>query len=226
VTLCLQGVVTPPEREAAGKVIGAASFAPGRATAIGGARDRKDNLQLERARCAEIGRIDRMLVDALCRDPEFNRTTLVRRFAQFLYARYEPGMRYGPHVDAGIFGSGTTDPMRSDLAVTIFLSDLTDYDGGELVLDTPLGMYSVKLPAGDVVVYPATTLHEVRPVTRGVRLVAVTWVQSWVRDLLAREILADISRAADVLRRKGSSDEESLLLSRAYANLLRREADG
>ena len=66
--------------------------------------------------------------------------------------------------------------MRSDLAVTIFLSDLTDYDGGELVLDTPLGMYSVKLPAGDVVVYPATTLHEVRPVTRGVRLVAVTWM--------------------------------------------------
>src|SRR4029453_14590664 len=126
-----------------------------------------------------------------------------------------------PHVDAGIFGSGTTDPMRSDLAVTIFLSDLTDYDGGELVLETPLGMYSVKLPAGDVVVYPATTLHEVRPVTRGVRLVGV---QRWVRDLLAREILADISRAADVLRRKGSSDEESLLLSRAYANLLRREA--
>ena len=225
-TTCLPDVLGPAEREAVTKVMAEAAFAPGRATAIGPARERKHNLQLDRARCPEIGRIDRLVVDALCRVPEFNRAALPRRFAPPLYARYEPGMSYGAHVDAAVLGSGTPDPMRADLAVTVFLSAPSEYEGGELALRTSFGEHEVKLPAGSAVVYPATTLHQVRPVTRGVRLVVVTWVQSWVRDGASREILADISRAAEAAHRSTPDSEVSLLLARAYANLLRRESEG
>lgn len=224
-TLCLPEVLTPAEREAVTKLMREAPFGPGLVTALGGARDHKHNLQLDRARCRDVGRIDRLLVDALCRLPEFNRVSLPRRFAAPLYARYEPGMSYGWHVDAGVLGAGTPDPMRADLAVTVFLSGVSEYDGGELALDTPFGEQDVKLPAGSAVVYPATMVHQVRPVTRGVRLVAVTWVQSWVRDPAAREILADLSRAVEAVQREAGG-EASLLLSRAYANLLRRESQG
>jgi len=226
VTLCLPEVLTAAEREAIVKRMGEAAFAPGRATALGPAREQKHNLQLDRARCPEIARLDRLLVDALCRAPEFNRIALPRRFAPPLYARYEPGMKYGPHVDAAVLGSGSPDPLRADLAVTIFLSDPSEYDGGELALETSFGAHEVKLPAGSAVVYPATTLHQVRPVTRGARLVAVTWVQSWVRDAAVREILADVSRAAEAAQRDTPGGEASLLLARAYANLLRRESAG
>lgn len=225
-TTCLPEVLGPEEREAVAKLMAEAPFVPGRTTAIGPARERKHNLQVDRARCPEIGRIDRLLVDALCRVPDFNRAALPRRFAPPLYARYEPGMGYGAHVDAAVLGAGRPDPMRADLAVTVFLSDPTEYDGGELALETSFGEHELKLPAGSAVVYPATTLHQVRPVTRGVRQVAVTWVQSWVRDAAVREILADISRAAEAAQRNSPGSEETELLARAYANLLRRESEG
>jgi PKHD-type hydroxylase len=226
VTICLPDVLAPAEREAIAKLLAQAAFAPGRATAIGPAKERKHNLQLDRARCPEIGRVDRLLVDALCRLPDFNRAALPRRFAPPLYAIYEPGMNYGEHVDAAVLGSGTPDPMRADVAITVFLSEPAEYEGGELALQTSFGAQEVKLAAGSAVVYPATTLHQVRPVTRGVRRVAVTWVQSWVRDAATREVLADISRAAEAAQRDNPGGEASLLLSRAYANLLRREAEG
>ena len=225
-TICLPDVLKPDEREAVARLLAEAPFVPGRATAIGPAKDRKHNLQLDRSRCPEVGRIDRLLVDALCRLPEFNRAALPRRFAPPLYVRYEPGMTYGQHVDAAVLGSGTPDPMRADVAITVFLSDPSEYEGGELALQTSFGEQEIKLPAGSAVVYPATTLHQVRPVTRGVRLVAVTWVQSWVRDAAAREILADISRAAEAAQRADPGSEAALVLSRAFANLLRREAEG
>jgi PKHD-type hydroxylase len=226
VTICLPDVLKPDEREAVARLLAEAPFAPGRATAIGPAKDRKHNLQLDRSRCPEVGRIDRLLVDALCRLPEFNRVALARRFAPPLYVRYEPGMTYGQHVDAAVLGSGTPDPMRADVAITVFLSDPSEYEGGELALQTAFGEQEIKLPAGSAVVYPATTLHQVRPVTRGARLVAVTWVQSWVRDAAVREILADISRAAEAAQRDSPGSEAALVLSRAFANLLRREAEG
>lgn len=225
-TTCVPEVLAPEQCEAVTKLMAEAAFVPGRATAIGPARERKHNLQLDRARCPELARIDRLLVDALCRFPEFNRAALPRRFAPPLYARYEPGMSYGAHVDAALLGVGTPDPMRADLAVTVFLSDPAEYEGGELALQTSLGEQEVKLAAGSAVVYPATTLHQVRPVTRGVRQVAVTWVQSWVRDAAVREILADISRAAEAAQRNAPGSEQTELLARAYANLLRRESDG
>jgi PKHD-type hydroxylase len=226
VITCLPDVLSPAERETIVKLVAEAAFVPGRATAMGPARERKENLQLDRARCPEVGRVDRLLVNALCRVPEFNRAALPRRFAPPLYARYEPGMSYGHHIDAAVLGSGTPDPLRADVAVTVFLSEPSEYEGGELAVQTAFGEHAVKLPAGSAVVYPATTLHQVRPVTRGVRLVAVTWAQSWVRDAAVREILADVSRAAEAIQRSAPGGEESLFLSRAYANLLRREADG
>jgi PKHD-type hydroxylase len=226
VTTCLPDVLTPAERESIAKLMAEAAFVPGRATAIGPAKERKHNLQIDRARCSEIGRIDRLVVDALCRIPEFNRASLPRRFSPPLYARDEPGMAYGAHVDAAILGSGTSDPMRADVAITIFVSDPSDYEGGELSLQTSFGEQEIKLRAGGAVVYPATTLHQVRPVTRGVRQVVVTWVQSWVRDGAAREILADISHAAEAAQRSDPGSEAALRLSRAYANLLRRESEG
>src|SRR5262249_6465776 len=137
---------------------------------------------------------------------------------------YDPGMTYGRHVDNPLMG-GT---LRADLSVTVFLSALDSYDGGELCIETDLGVEQVKLPAGDAVVYPATTVHWVAPVTRGTRLASVVWVQSVVRDHTMRGIVHDIGV---VLERLGPADpgsgnsENPELLLRAYTNLVRLVAD-
>ena len=136
-----------------------------------------------------------------------------------MFSRYDPGMEYGDHIDNAIMGE-----IRTDLSVTLFLSRPDTYDGGELVIQLPLGNQEIKLDAGEAIVYPSNSVHHVAPVTRGARLAAVTWVQSRVRDQEVRSILYDLHKSAqDPVA--GQNKDLSLLLAKSYHNLLRYAAE-
>jgi PKHD-type hydroxylase len=129
-------------------------------------------------------------------------------------------MTYGEHLDDPIMGA-EGQPYRSDVAVTLFLSSPEEYEGGELSIRTAFGEQAVKLPAGDAVLYPSGSIHRVRPVTRGERLVAVTWVQSLVRDPARRELLHGLNCARERLLRDRPEAEEAAQVNAAYLNLIR-----
>jgi PKHD-type hydroxylase len=133
-------------------------------------------------------------------------------------------MTYGEHLDDPIMG-GDGLMYRSDVAVTVFLNAPEEYDGGELVIRTPAGDQVVKSAAGDAVLYPAGTIHRVNPVTRGERLVAVTWVQSLVRDAARRELLYGLNLAREKLLASAPGAEETAQVNAAYVNLIRMWSD-
>lgn len=194
------------------------SFVDGKLTAHGQARDVKHNLQMERG-SAEPTECDRILLGALGRNRIFQAFTIPKRIASPTFSRYDAGMKYGDHVDAALMGSGA-DAIRTDLATTIFLSDPSSYDGGELILELSFGQQEIKLEAGEAIVYSATTLHRVAPVTRGCRLVALTWIQSAAPDERLRSILFDLSTA--IRCAEASADAELITrLNKSYHNLLR-----
>jgi len=190
-------------------------FVDGKLTASGPAREVKENLQADRPDGAPTD-ADQIILAALQRNEQFQAFAIPRRILLPLYNRYEPGMQYGAHVDSPVMGSGTGQ-VRTDISMTIFLSDPGSYDGGELALETPLGEQEIKLDAGEAVFYPSTTVHRVTPVTRGVRLAAVSWIQSGVRDERLRELLFDRKRAMAT-----AADRDSeVLLHKIHSNLLR-----
>jgi PKHD-type hydroxylase len=135
------------------------------------------------------------------------------------YARYTTGMAYGAHIDDPVMGEG--DRYRSDVSITVFLNPPEAYDGGELVIATSFGEREVKLPAGHAVLYPSSSRHRVAEVTRGERLVAVTWVQSLVRDPARRELLHELNRARERLLRHSPDAPETAQVDSAYVNLVR-----
>jgi PKHD-type hydroxylase len=141
-----------------------------------------------------------------------------------IVARYEPGMTYGDHVDDPIMG--TSGPrFRTDVSMTIFLNPPEAYEGGELTIRTPFGDRQVKLPAGDAVIYPSSSLHKVAEVRSGERLVALTWIQSYVRDAARRELLYELNLAREGLLKEAPGSETTGYVDRSYANLLRMWAD-
>ena len=197
-----------------------ASFAQGKRTAKGLAGEVRHHLELERSG-AGLSETDQLLIAALQRNVDFQRFAIPRRLMQPLYSRYDPDMEYGAHVDQAVMGGG--EPARSDLAVTVFLSPRESYDGGELVIGQAAGRQEFKLDAGEAVVYPACSVRHVPCVTRGTRLVAVTWVQSLVPNEQLRAILHDIDRAVE--RASSLGDRKlSLLLTKTYHKLLRTAA--
>lgn len=198
-----------------------ATFVDGTATASGLARELKHNLQAERSG-SEWVEVDEIVFSALRRNREFQMFAHPKRILAPSYSRYEAGMEYGTHIDGAIMGGA--QPLRTDLAMTIFLSAPDSYDGGELAIESPAGEQEIKLAAGEAVVYPATTLHRVTPVTRGVRLAAVTWIQCAVRDERLRSILHDLGQA--VHNAEAAKDAAAIrLLSKSYHNLLRYAVD-
>ena len=169
-------------------------FADGRAT--NPAALAKNNLQADYtdplyAESSEI------MMNALARSEEFQDFTLPRTVAPPLLAKYEPGMKYGAHADAAMMEIGG-EPLRSDLSCTIFLADPRTYEGGELVIHNGLQALPVKLLPGHAVVYPSTTLHEVAPVRQGVRLVGITFIQSFVADEAKRDILFELGEISAI----------------------------
>ena len=194
-------------------------FVPGAETAGGRARRVKNNEQVSQ-KAEERKVLHTIVVEALMRNKDFNRAALPKRVRPPLISRYRQGMAYGQHVDNALMGP-KMGRERSDVSITVFISDIDEYDGGELIIHGSFGMQEVKLPSGSVVVYPSSSLHEVAEVTRGERLVAVTWAQSYVRDDRQREILSHIAQIKDLLNAKAPDAPETDLVHQTHANLLR-----
>ena len=200
-------------REVADRV----GFVDGRATAGMAAGRVKRNEELTPD--LQAGQlVNRVLMSALGHSPRFRSAALPNRMADFIIARYHPGMTYGDHVDDPIMGGGK---FRTDVSMTVFLNPPDSYDGGELVVRTTFGDRRVKLNAGDAVVYPSASVHHVAEVTRGERLVALTWIQSFVRDAARRELLYELDLAREYLLKTDPDAETTKYVDRSYANLLR-----
>jgi PKHD-type hydroxylase len=221
--LTVPGVLKPDEVALAREWLAGVRFVDGKASAGAAARRVKRNLEAERG-AAELERLDEMIMGGLSRHPMYRGGALPLHAATPLYIRYASGMDYGEHLDDPIMGGGGV-MYRSDVAVTVFLTAPEEYDGGELVIRGAQGEQRIKLPAGDAVLYPAGTLHHVSPVTRGERLVAVTWVQSVVRDQARRELLYGLNLAREKLLQSSPGAEETAQVNAAYMNLIRMWSD-
>jgi PKHD-type hydroxylase len=185
----------------------------------------KRNLQLSRSDAAARAAGD-IVLRALERSALFVSATLPRHVYPPLFNRYEPGMAFDAHVDNAVRQiPGTHHRLRTDVSATLFLSPPTDYEGGELIVEDTFGAHSVKLAAGDMVVYPASSLHRVQPVTRGARVAAFFWVQSMVRDDGGRTLLFELDTAVRQLTAREADGDSLVRLTACYHNLLRRWAE-
>jgi PKHD-type hydroxylase len=219
--LCLSQILNAEQRAHIGTLLDDAAFADGAETAGWHAKLVKVNRQASSKQPA-VREAAALVSAALREHAVFRAAVLPRRIAPPLFARYGGGESYGTHVDDALMGG---DFLRSDVAVTVFLADPESYAGGELVIEDSAGEQEFKLGAGDAIAYPATSLHRVASVTSGERRVAVTWVQSLVRDAGKREILFDLDTARQqVFEREGKSATFDLL-AKSHANLLRRWAE-
>lgn len=221
--LSLPAVLKPDEVALARSWLAGARFVDGRLSAGAAARRAKRNEETE-AGAPGLARLDRLVMESLARHPVYRAGALPVHAATPMYARYAPGMTYGEHLDDPIMGAGGV-LYRSDMAVTLFLTPPQEYDGGELLIRTTFGEQGVKSPAGDAVLYPASSLHRVAPVTRGERLVALTWVQSLVRDPARRELLYGLNAAREALLERAPQAPETAQVNAAYLNLIRMWSD-
>ena len=218
-SLILQGVLAAEDIARVRTELADLDWASGKRTAGAVARGVKENLQADGAD-PRVKELERFVVDALRRHPLFDIAARPARVSRLLFSRYGPGMTYGAHTDDALMGKGE-DKLRTDLAFTIFLADRESYEGGDLVVDSPLGEQGVKLDAGDAFLYAAGSIHHVAPVTSGARLAAVGWIQSFVPDLTQRETLFDLSVTRGRLAEAGIAREELLRLDKSISNLLR-----
>ena len=200
----------------------AAAWVDGRATAGYRSGEVKRNLQI--AADDEVGRsLGARIVERLSRNALFVTAALPQRIFPPLFNRYEAGMGFGNHIDNAL--RGDAERIRTDLSATLFLSGPDEYDGGELVVEDYLGTHAVKLAAGDMILYPGSSVHRVHAVTRGSRIAAFFWIQSLVRDAQRRRILLDLDLAIQGLRARSGENPELLSLSGVYHNLLREWAE-
>lgn len=205
-----------------------AGWADGRLTAGYQSAQAKDNAQLPDSDpvARELGGL---VLDALGRSPLFFSAALPRRIFPPLFNRYAGGQSFGFHVDNAIRyergAGGAQAPVRTDISATLFLNAPEDYDGGELVIQDTYGTQRVKLPAGDLVLYPGTSLHQVTPVTRGERLASFFWLQSLVRDAGQRRELFELDLAIQRLTVAAPGNPALVQLTGVYHNLLRRWSD-
>ncbi len=216
--VCIQQVLGADDVVAARAALEGRRFEDGRRTAGWHAKLVKRNDQAERD--SAVDKLEVRIRERLESNAVFRLAARPRKFSPLLFSRYEPGMEYGTHVDDALTGD-----VRTDVSFTVFLSDPAHYDGGELVVETTAGEQSIKLAAGDAVMYPSTTLHRVEPITRGIRLAAVGWVQSVVRRADERELLFDLETARRLLFEREGKSREFDLLSKCSANLLRLWAE-
>jgi PKHD-type hydroxylase len=223
--LQIPDVLTAPQVAQARQMLEAAEWVDGRVTAGHQSARAKDNLQLPEHH--PTGRqLGEVILDALQRNPLFISAALPLRVFPPLFNRYAGGQSFGNHVDNAIRQlSGSGLRIRTDLSATLFLAEPSDYDGGELMVEDTYGVHSVKLPAGHLVLYPSTSLHNVRPVTRGARLASFFWIQSMVRDDGARTLLFDLDSAIQRVAHDAPGSAAPVQLTAVYHNLLRRWAE-
>ena len=224
--IAIPDVLSAAELAQVREVVDAGQWVDGNATSGAQSALAKRNEQLaeESAAAREAGTI---ILDALGRSALFVAAALPLKVFPPLFNRYEGGQAFGTHVDNGVrIRRGSDFRIRSDLSATLFLEEPDRYDGGELVIDDLYGEQRVKLPAGHLVLYPASSLHRVEPVTRGCRIASFFWIQSMIRDDGARRILFDLDQGVQaVAADKGQDDPAVVRLTTVYHNLLRRWAE-
>lgn len=217
--IVIADVLDRPTLDALREAAEGLSFEDGRATAGRHAREVKANLQARPS--DELDAVLGLVRDRLMASDLFRSVARPRHFARLLLSRYGPGMAYGLHVDDPIMQGS-----RTDLSFTLPLSEASDYEGGELVLEDALEERAFRVGAGDAIVYPTSALHRVAPVTRGERLAVVGWVTSWVRDPARREVLHDLDVAAHAAFEAGGKTPAFDRLLKAKSNLYRMWAEG
>ena len=188
-----------------------------RVTAGASAAQQKRNQQVDET-TDDSRAIGARVMRALQRNPVFASAAFRSRVTQPLMNRYAPGMEYGAHVDNSLIGG--SEPLRTDMSGTLFLSEPSDYDGGELIVESPAGRQAIKLPAGDLFLYPSTRVHYVAPVTRGARLGVVFWLQSLVRDHEQRALLFEISQVLSAMQQERGQTPEIVHLTACYHRLM------
>ncbi len=224
--MTIEAVLTLEEVAHFRTCLAAAAWQDGGLTAGAIAGRVKHNLQLpdEAPLTRELGNI---ILGKLGRNADFVSAALPERIYPPKFNCYRDGGSYGTHVDAALMQlPGTNLSLRTDVSATLFLAEPDEYDGGELEIETPFGVQAVKLAAGDMVLYPSTSLHRVTPVTRGARIAAFFWIQSLVKDESSRTLLHDLDRAIQGLTPlAGAKHPDVLSLTGVYHNLLRRWAE-
>jgi PKHD-type hydroxylase len=210
------------------RAVDASPWEDGRSTAGAQSALVKRNEQLPPD--SEVARkLGNRIVSALTANPRFLAAAIPLHIFPPLFNRYaaSDGHHFGVHVDNAVRGDRLTGlRIRTDLSVTLFLSEPEEYDGGELVIEDSYGSHEIKLPAGDLVLYPASSLHLVAPVTRGVRVASFFWLQSMIRDDQARSLIYDLDTAIQALAgRLGRDDPETVKLTGIYHNLIRKWAE-
>ena len=223
--LHIPDVLTPEQVAQGRQMLDSADWIDGRVTAGHQSARAKDNLQLpeDHPVARQLG--DMILV-ALQRNSLFISAALPLRVFPPLFNRYQGGQSFGNHVDNAIRQvTGTPHRIRTDLSCTLFFTGPDEYDGGELLVEDTYGVHSVKLPAGALVLYPSTSLHSVRPVTRGARICSFFWLQSMIRDDGQRTLLFDLDNAIQRVARDVPNHPSTVQLTGVYHNLLRRWAD-
>lgn len=202
-----------------------AEWVDGKVTAGTQSAQVKRNIQLpESSPEAEAAR--QILLTALSRNALFFSAALPKKIYPPLFNQYRDGMDFGAHIDNAVRTHALTGlHVRTDISCTLFLADPDSYDGGELVVEDTYGQQMVKLPAGDMVLYPGTSLHHVRPVTRGARLASFFWLQSMIRDDAQRTLLFDMDAAIVTLRQQVGDNAAVIRLTGNYHNLIRMWAD-
>lgn len=222
--LHVPAVLTPAQVAEMRTALDAAEWTDGRQTVGVQGAQVKRNLQLPEASPlrADLGR---QILAALSRNPLFFAAALPLKTLPPRFNRYQGGGEYGFHVDGAVMRADGELQVRSDLSCTLFLSEPDEYDGGELVISDTYGEHGVKLQAGDLILYPSSSLHRVTPVTRGARVAAFFWIQSMVRDGEQRRMLFEMDTAIEALRRSQADNAAVLQLTGVYHNLLRRWAE-
>jgi PKHD-type hydroxylase len=222
--LHIPAVLTGEQVAAMRRRLGRADWTDGRETVGSQGAQVKRNRQL--AAAAPLGlELGTQISAALAANPLYFAAALPLRASPALFNGYAGGEHYGAHVDGAVRAVPGSQPLRTDLSATLFLTDPADYDGGELVVSDTYGEHAVKLAAGDMILYPASSVHRVEPVTRGERVCAFFWIQSMVRDDARRAMLLELDRTITSLRARLGDCEETVSLAAQYHNLLRMWAE-
>lgn len=203
------------------QLVAASQFIDGTATTGAPTKSAKNNLQIDLTNHPNREQFLQMMSAAVNSNPAMRAAALPRKMTSPLLSKYEQGMAYGWHIDNPIMSS-MGNPIRTDIACTVFLSDSSSYEGGELIVRTASGDMRVKFDRGDAFIYPATSRHQVLEVTSGERLAIVFWIQSMIADAGKRETLHDLSIAYDRVMQETPKSEALQIIQRAQTNLLRR----
>lgn len=207
------------------KLLASANWADGKVTAGTQSEQVKRNIQLPET-SAEAEQARQIVLKALSRNALFFSAALPKKIYPPLFNQYREGMDFGAHIDNAVRTHAISGMhVRTDISCTLFIADPESYEGGELVIEDTYGHQMVKLPAGDMVLYPGTSLHHVRPVTQGARLASFFWIQSMIREDAQRTLLFDMDAAIATLREQVGDNAAVIRLTGNYHNLIRMWAD-